>query len=59
VWRAVRRAAEALWALQEEQSRMRDAWRQANQATVSDFGPLTWGLTLDLPGGQNIVRSRA
>jgi len=47
VWRAVRCAAAALWALQEEQSRMWDAWWQANRATVPDSGPLTWVLTLD------------
>jgi hypothetical protein len=43
VWRAVRRAAEALRALQEEQSRMWDAWCQANEATKSDFAPADLG----------------
>jgi hypothetical protein len=47
VWRAVRRAAAALWALHEEQGRMWDAWWQANRATTPDSGPLTWVLTLD------------
>ena len=47
VWRAVHRAAAALWAIQEEQSRTRDAWWQANRATAPDSGPPTWVLTLD------------
>jgi hypothetical protein len=43
----VLRAAAALWAMQELQGRMWDAWWQANRATVPDSGPLTWVLTLD------------
>jgi hypothetical protein len=47
VWRAALRATAALWAMQEEQGRMWDAWWQANRATVPDSGPLTWVLALD------------
>ena len=47
VWRPVRRAAAALWALQDEQGRMWDAWWQSGRAAVPDSGPLTWVLTLD------------
>jgi hypothetical protein len=47
MWRAARRAAAALWALQEEQGRMWEIWCQANRATAPAAGPLTWVLTLD------------
>jgi hypothetical protein len=47
VWRAVFRAAAALWAMQEDQGRMWGAWWQANRAIVPDSGPMTWVLTLD------------
>ena len=47
VWRAARRAAAALWAMQEEQGVMWDMWWQLNRATTPDSGPLTWVLTLD------------
>src|SRR5262249_45977526 len=39
--------AAALWAMQEEQGRMWDAWWQASRAAMPDSGPLTWVLTLD------------
>lgn len=44
---AIRRAARALRAVQDEQVHMWEAWWQANRAAVQETGPLTWVLTLD------------
>ena len=46
-WRAARRVARALRAVQDEQARMWEAWWQANRAVIPETGPLTWVLTLD------------
>ena len=46
-WRAARRAASALRAIQDEQVRMWEALWQANRASGPEAGPLTWVLTLD------------
>ena len=44
---AIRHAARALRAVQDEQVRMWEAWWQANRAVVPETGPLTWVLTLN------------
>ena len=44
---AIRHAARALRAVQDEQVRMWDARWQASRAAVPETGPLAWVLTLD------------
>jgi hypothetical protein len=54
IWRAVRGVAAALRTLRRENTLGWELWWQANRATVSRTGPLTWVLTLD---GHQLVGS--
>jgi hypothetical protein len=47
IWLALCWVASAVRTLHREQTLMWELWWQANRATVSSDGPLTWVLTLD------------
>ena len=47
LWRAIRRAADALWTVHHEQMRMRECSWSAGRAPADWTGPLAWTLGTD------------